>query len=175
MEPDTNYREETDTSLVSKSSDEDGSSNPSGRLLSDSVALKTRGGCLQIGTWNVRTLFQPGKLDNSIQEMKKMNLDIMGMAETRWTEEGKITKENHTMIYSGGSEHRNGVGILMKNNIAKSMVGFWAISERVIMVKLEAKPFNINIIQVYAPTQDHNEEEIETFCQQIQNAMKYAK
>ena len=46
MEPDTNYREETDTSLVSKSSDEDGSSNPSGRLLSDSVALKTRGGCL---------------------------------------------------------------------------------------------------------------------------------
>ena len=175
MEPDTNYREETDTSLVSKSSDEDGSSNPSGRLLSDSVALKTRGGCLRIGTWNVRTLFQPGKLDNSIQEMKKMNLDIMGMAETRWTEEGKITKENHTMIYSGGSEHRNGVGILMKNNIAKSMVGFWAISERVIMVKLEAKPFNINIIQVYAPTQDHNEEEIETFYQQIQNAMKYAK
>ena len=50
MEPDTNYREETDTSLVSKSSDEDGSSNPSGRLLSDSVALKTRGGCLRIGT-----------------------------------------------------------------------------------------------------------------------------
>ena len=79
------------------------------------------------------------------------------------------------MIYSSGEKHRNGVGIVMKNSVAKSMLGFWAISDRVIMMKLEAKPFNINVIQVYAPTQDHDGEEIETFYQEIQNGIKYAK
>ena len=55
------------------------------------------------------------------------------------------------------------------------MMGFWAISDRVIMMKLEAKPFNINVMQVYAPTQDYEGEEIEKFYQEIPNGMKYAK
>ena len=79
------------------------------------------------------------------------------------------------MIYSGGENHRNGVGIVMKNSVAKSMMRFWAISGKVIMMKLEAKPFNINVMQVYAPTQDHDGEEIEKFYQEIQNGIKYAK
>ena len=79
------------------------------------------------------------------------------------------------MIYSGGEKHRNEVGIIMKNSVAKSMMGFWAISDRVIMMKLEAKAFNINVMQVYAPTQDHDGEEIEKFHQEIQDAIKYAK
>ena len=79
------------------------------------------------------------------------------------------------MIYSGGENHRNGVGIVMKNSVAKSMMGFGAISDRVIMRKLEAKPFNINVMQVYASTQDHDGEEIEKFYEEIQNGIKYAK
>ena len=79
------------------------------------------------------------------------------------------------MIYSGRENRRNGVGIVMKDRVAKSMMGFWAISERVIMMKLEAEPFNINVMQVYAPTQDHDGEEIEKFYQEIQNGIKYAK
>ena len=67
------------------------------------------------------------------------------------------------MIYSGGEKHRNGVGILMKNSVTKSMIVFWAISDRVIMMNLDAKPFNINVMQVYGPTQDHDGEEIEKF------------
>ena len=64
--------------------------------------------------------------------MERMRLDILGIAETHWIEEGKIIKENHTMIYSGREEHRKRVCILMKNNIAESMLGFWTVSERVI-------------------------------------------
>ena len=63
----------------------------------------------------------------------------------------------------------------MKNSAAKSMMGFLAISDRVIMLKLEAKAFNINVMQVYAPTQDHDGEEIETFYREIQNGIKYVK
>ena len=84
-------------------------------------------------------------------------------------------QENHTMIYSGGEKHRNGVGIVMKNSVPKSMMGFRSISHRVIMMKREAKPFNTNVMQVYAATQDHDGEEIEKFYQQIQNGIKYAK
>ena len=104
-----------------------------------------------------------------------MNLDILGIAETHWTEEGKIIQGNHTMIYSGGEKHSNGVGIVMENSVAKSMMGFWAISDKVIMIKLEAKPFNINVMRVYAPTQDYDGEEIEKLYQEIQNGIKYAK
>ena len=42
-------------------------------------------------------------------------------------------------------------------------------------MKLEAKPFNINVMQIYTPMQDHDDEEIETFYQEIQNDIKYAK
>ena len=51
--------------------------------------------------------------------LPKGTVDILGIAETHWTEEGKIIQENHTMIYSGGENHRNGVGIVMKNSVAK--------------------------------------------------------
>ena len=162
-------------SMASRSADDEKDSNPLGRSSSESAFLKTRGRCLKIGTGNVKTLYQAGKFENLIQEMQNMNLDILEIAETHWTEEGKIIQENHTMIYSGGENHRNGVGIVMKSSVAKSMMGFWALSDRVIMMKLEAKPFNINVMQVDAPTQDHDGEEIEKFYQEIQNGIKYAK
>ena len=109
------------------------------------------------------------KLDNAIEEMNKMNIDILGIAETRWTESGKIRKDHHTILYAGGQEHRNGVGILMKNNIARSIMGYWPICNRVIIFKLQGKLFNINILQTYAPTQDHNDEDIEQFYEEKYN------
>ena len=72
------------------------------------------------------------------------------------------------MIYSGGEEHRKGVGILMKSSIPRSMLGFWSISERVVMLKLRAAPFDINIIQVYAPALDYEDVEFERLYQEIQ-------
>ena len=163
------------TPLGSRPTDDGNNPNPKGRLCSDSVVLKTRGKPLKIGTWNVRTLYQAGKLANALQEMNSMNIDILGLADTRWTGSGKIVKENHTMIYSGGNDHYNGVGIILRNKIANTIMGYWAISDRVLMVKLQGRPFNITIIQVYAPTQDHSDEEIEEFYEEIQRAIKSVK
>ena len=102
MDPDNSYREEAPVSMASRSADDENDSNPTGRSSSESAFLKTRGRCLKIGTWNVRTLYQPGKFENLIQEMQNMNLDILRIAETHWTGEGNTVQENHTMIYSGG-------------------------------------------------------------------------
>ena len=71
--------------------------------------------------------------------MNNMNLDILGIAETRWKDSGKITKDKYTLIYSGGEDHSNGVGVMVKNTIAKSIVGYWAISDRVLLVKIKRK------------------------------------
>ena len=127
--------------MANRSANEDVISNPNRGMSSDSVALKTQDRSLVIATWNVRTLYQAAKLDNAIQEMKKTKIDLLGIAEIRWTERDKIRKDSHTILYSGGQEHRNGVGILMKNNIARSIMGYWPISNRVTMVKLQRKPF----------------------------------
>ena len=130
MDPDNSYREKAPVSMANRSADDESDSNPPGRSSSESAFLKTRGRCLKIGKWNLRTLYQPGKFENLIQELKNVNLDILGIAETHWTEEGKIIKENHTMIYSDVEKNRNGVGIVRKNSVAKSIMGFCTISDK---------------------------------------------
>ena len=98
MDPDNSYREEAPVSMASRSADDENDSNPPGRSSSESAFLKTRGRCIQIGIWNVRTLYQPGKFENLIQEMQNMNLDILGITETHWTEEGKIIQDSDRLF-----------------------------------------------------------------------------
>ena len=78
--------------------------------------------------------------------MDNMKLDILRISECKWTDDGIIVKDVHIMICSGGKEHKNGVGIIMRKEIAKFLIGYWVISERVIIIKLQGKPFNISII-----------------------------
>ena len=73
------------------------------------------------------------------------------------------------MINSGGENHGYGVGAVVKKTVANSMMGFRTISDR--KMKVEGKPFKINVMQVYAPTQDHDDEEIEKFYQEIQSGI----
>ena len=170
MTLDLGYREEDVEFLVSMTTDDGKDSIPLGRSLPERVALTTWNRLLRIDTWNVRTLYQAGKLSNALKEMDNMKLDLLGISECKWTDNGIIVKDNNIMIYSGGKEHRNGVGIIMSKEIARSLIGYWAISERVIVIKLQGKPFNLCIIQIYAPTQDHEDEEIELFYDEIQTA-----
>ena len=89
---------------------------------------------------------------------------------------GQLSKNGYTMVYSGiGEKHTHGGGIIMTSEIAKSMIGFWPISDKTMLVKLDAKPVKVAVIQVYAPTKDHSEEEVEQFYEQISNVLKYVK
>ncbi|NSM56165.1 hypothetical protein HET73_00315 [Wolbachia endosymbiont of Atemnus politus] len=151
------------------------SSKPSGRSLSDKFSFNTRGQVLKVATWNVRTLFQPGKLDNLVEELHSMDIDIAGISEVRWTECGKITRKGYEFFYSGGDRHERGVGIAMKKKVAQCLLGWWPIDDRMILAKIAAKPFNLAILQVYAPTSDHDDDEIELFYEKIQSALKHLK
>ena len=108
--------------------------------------------------------------------MTALNLDILGIAETRWNDDGRISSEHYEFIYSGNDKHQYGVGIMMKKKVSLHVyVGFWPVSDRMIMMKLKGKPFNINIIQVYTPIIDHSDDEVMKFYEDIGNVMEYAK
>ena len=148
---------------------DDSHSNPlRGRCVSDKRQLNTRRKMLRIGIWNIRTLFKSGKYDNIKHEMKEMNHDILGVAEIWWTNDGRIINDGYNFIYSG-------VGFMLQNYVAESLIGFWSVSDRLIKIQLSGKPCNINLIQVYAPTSSHNNEEHEELYESIDYVMGHTK
>jgi hypothetical protein len=72
-----------------------------------------------IGTWNVRTLNQGGKLENLKKETEKNGVSVMGVSEVRWKGQGEIRSGDYTMYYSGGEKSERGVAIV----VHKSIVG----------------------------------------------------
>ncbi|XP_055384420.1 uncharacterized protein LOC129614059 [Condylostylus longicornis] len=132
---------------------------------------------LNIGTWNVQSLYEAGKLDNTILEMTRLNINILGISEMRWPDAGELKKDDATVFYSGNQnrKHSNGVGMIIKGHAAKCVSTFIPHSDRTMLVKLSAKPVNINLIQVYAPTADKSDEAIEEFYHDIDELMKLTK
>ena len=59
---------------------------------------------LKVGTWNVRTLLRPGKLTNVVREMKRADLNIFGLCETRWKDGGDFESEGVRVKYAGGKK-----------------------------------------------------------------------
>ena len=117
----------------------------------------------KIATWNVRTLNRAGSKENIIQEMERLGIVILGLSEVRWTGSGKEQIGKDIMIYSGGEKYERGVAIIVSNTLKHNIIGYCAMSDRVLLVKFDNKHFNISVIQVYAPTQDATEEELEEF------------
>ena len=115
------------------------------------------------------------KLENLKQEMNRLQLNILGICETRWTDEGSSQSDKLKIIYSGGMKHEKGVGILIDKNVSKSILEYWAISDRVLLVKLKGHPFNISIIQVYAPKAEYDGEEINQFYNMLEMAKEHCK
>ena len=130
---------------------------------------------LKIGTWNVQTMLQKGKLENVKQEMKRMKLHILGLSEMRWKGAGCITSNGYKILYSGGEHHLRGVGMILDPETSKAIKGFWTVSDRAIIVKLQGKSVDIGLIQIHAPTAGKDEEEVEIFNETVKKAMKQLK
>ena len=94
-----------------------------------------------------------GKLDVVKQEMARVNIDILEISELRWTEMGEFNSENHYIYYCGQeSLRRNGVAIIVNKIIQNAVLGCNPKNNRMISVHFQGKPFNITVIQTYAPT-----------------------
>ena len=108
--------------------------------------------------------------------MRRLKLDVLGVGEVRWTGVGSVElPEGGCFIYSGGQEHKHGVGVLLNKHAEGCLAGFYAVSERVILIRLKGKPFDVCIIQVYAPTCDYSDEEVEGFYGDVAKAKHQCK
>ena len=130
---------------------------------------------LRIATRNIRSLLRKGKLDNIKQEMERSKINILGLSEVRWKGAGETTTGKSKFYYSGGEDHERGVGIILDEGASKSVKGYWAVSDRVLLLKVAGKPLDLNIIQVYAPTSASSEEDAENFYEEIEKAKTQCK
>ena len=119
-------------------------------------------------------MHQPGKLENVAREMTRLKVDIMGVCEVRWTGAGTVDLDDGgCMIYSGGTAHAHGVGVMLTETAARSLAGYYAVSERVLLVRLKGKPFDTCIIQFDAPTCDYAEDIVEEFYSDVMKAKEH--
>ena len=128
---------------------------------------------LRIGTWNVRSMTDPSKLHILTKEMDRCNIQICGLAEIRWIGKGHFSTDSGQTIYYSGSDRlkRAGVGFILSKQATKCVLGYNPVSNRVISIRLQAKPVNISLIQVYAPTTTADEETIASFYHEVQDTL----
>lgn len=130
----------------------------------------------RIGTWNVRTLYQTGKLTQLAAETNRLNITILGLSETRWTDFGEERLPfGQTFLYSGlrGNKppHEKGVGFILSPHASRGLMEWHPVSERIISARFKSKIRNVTIIQCYAPTESTIYAEKEAFYDQLTQAI----
>ncbi|XP_060266750.1 craniofacial development protein 2-like, partial [Ovis aries] len=125
-----------------------------------------------IGTWNVSSMNQ-GNLEVVKQEMARVNVNILGISALRWTAMGEFNSDDHYMYYCGQeSFRRNGVAIMENKRVQNTVLGCNLKNDRMISVHFQGKPFNITVIQAYAPTSNAEEAEVERFYEDLQDLLE---
>ena len=125
-----------------------------------------------IETLNVRSMNQD-KLEVVKQEMTRVSTDIIGISELRWTRMGEFNSDDHYIYYCRQeSLRRNGVAIMVNKRVGNAVPGCSLKNDRMISVRFQGKPFNITVIQVYAPTSNTEEAEVERFYEDLQDLLE---
>ena len=114
-----------------------------------------------------------GKLEVVKQEMARVNVDILGISELKWTGMGEFNSDDHYIYYCGqASLRRNGVAIMVNKRVWNAVLGSILKKDRMISVCFQDKPFNITVIQVYAPSSNAEEAEVEQFYEDLQDLLE---
>ena len=100
--------------------------------------------------------------------MARVNIDILGICELKWIGMGEFNSDDHYIYYSGQeSLRRNEVAIMVNRRVQNVVLGCDLKNDRMISVRFQSKPFSITVIQVYAPTSNAEEAEVERFYEDL--------
>ena len=114
-----------------------------------------------------------GKLEVVKQEMARVNVDILGISKLKWTKMSEFDSDDHYIYYCGQeSLIRNGVAIMVNKRVRNAVLGCNLKNDRMVSVCFQGKPFNITVIQVYAPTTNAEEAEVEQFYEDVQDLLE---
>ena len=113
-----------------------------------------------------------GKLEVVKQEMARVNVDILGIRELKWTGMGEFNSDDHCIYYCGQeSLRRNGVAMIVNKRVQNEVLGCNLKNDRMIPVCFQAN-HTIRVIQVYAPTSDAEEGEVERFYEDLRDLLE---
>ena len=96
--------------------------------------------------------------------MTRVNIDILGISELKWTRMGEFNSDDHYICYCGQeSLRRNGIALTVNKRVRNAVLGRNLKNDRMISVHFQGKQFNIIVIQLSAPTSNAEEAEVESF------------
>ena len=111
-----------------------------------------------------------GKLEVVKQEMARVNIDKLGISKLKWTGMGEFNSDDHYIYYCGQETlRRKGVAIMVNRRVQNAVLGCSLKNDRMISVHLQGKPFNITVIQAYAPISNAEAAEVEWFYEDVQD------
>ena len=103
-----------------------------------------------------------GKCEVVKQELARVNVDILGISELKWTGMGEFNSDDQHIYYCGQEFLRRKVeAIIVNERVQNAVLGCSLKNDRMISVHFQGKPFSITVIQVYAPTTNAEEVEVE--------------
>jgi hypothetical protein len=112
-------------------------------------------------------MLEASRLSQVLKEMIHYKLDLLGLSETRWNGSGEITTASgELLLYSGramGEKHEYVVGLILSKNLKKSLIEWRAVSERILIARLNTRLRKLTVVQCYAPTNEATMEEKEAF------------
>ena len=114
-----------------------------------------------------------GKLEVVKQEVARVNVDILGISKLKWTGMQEFNSDDHYICYCGQESPRgNGAAIIVTKRVWNAVFGCSLKNNKMISVRFWGKPFNITVIQVYAPTKNAEEAKAERFYEDLQDLLE---
>ena len=105
--------------------------------------------------------------------MARVNIDILGIRKLKWTGMGEFNSDDHYIYYCGQESLKiNEIAIMVNKRVLNAVLGCNLKNDRMISVPFQGKPFNITVIQVYAPTSNTEEAEVERFYEDLQDLLE---
>ena len=114
-----------------------------------------------------------GKLEVVKQEVARVIIEILRISVLKWTRMNEFNSSGEHYIYCGQeSLRRNGKALIVNERVRNAVLGCNLKNDRMISVYVQGKPFNITAIQVYAPTSNAEEAEVERFYEDLQDLLE---
>jgi len=129
---------------------------------------------MKMGTWNVRMMYRIGKATVVAKEMRKYDINVLGIGECRWAGFGRIRLQTgETLLYSGRDDNAqlSGGAMLLSRKAASCLISWSLVNDRITMARFNSRYIRTNIVQVYAPINDTEKEAKDVFYEQVQKVL----
>ena len=124
---------------------------------------------IALETWSM----SQGKLEVVKQEMARVNINMLGINEQKWTGMGQFNPYDHYSYYCGqGSFRGNGGALIVNKRVQNAVLGCNLKNDRMISVHFQGKPFNMTVTHIYAPITNAEEAEVKWFYEDLQDLLE---